>query len=172
MKKEIRDELANIDNRIATGGDDSVQVLSMDWLEQANRCASAKLPLKIASTLAEVDWSSHGQLRGLRMTLKRLLDGCSLDAALAAASAAFSRPCQLQSAETSVDRLRRSLAEGRSLSDAWMNDRYEWAAELLDRLDRGDPEILSTIRIAGCKEGEVKKELRNLMRSGSKTSEN
>ena len=75
-------------------------------------------------------------------------------------------------AETSVDRLRRSLAQGRSLSDAWMNDRYEWAAELLDRLDRSDPEILSTIRIAGCKEGEVKKELRNLMRSGSKTSEN
>lgn len=173
VKKEIRDELAHLDGLVANGAnDDATPVLDADWLVQANRAVNAKLAKAIMSKLADVNWSAYGQLRGLRATLKRVLSGGDVDAALAEARAAFSRPGWPQGVETGLDRLKRYLTEGCSFSDSWMNDRHGWAAEMLDRLDRDDPAVVGVVTEAGWREGDVKKELRNLMRSGSKPSGN
>jgi hypothetical protein len=153
-------------------GDDEPSVLAADWLEHANRAANMKLAGPLASKLAMVDWSAYGQLRGLRATLKRVLSGGDVDVALAEARAAFSRPKRSQDADSGLERFARYLAEEASLSESWLGDRHRWASEILDRLVRDDPAALAVVAKAGHKAADVKKELRNLLRPGSKASEN
>lgn len=171
VKREIRDELAHVDQLVAAEGDNkSETVLSSEWLQQANRSAEAKLPRPQAMKLAAVDWSAHGQLRGLRATLRRVLCGAELDEALAETQAAFARSRKAVQAETCAERLKRYLGGQISFSDAWFTDRRQWATELLARLDLDDPDLLRIMADAGRPASEIKKELRNLMRSGSKSS--
>jgi len=169
VKKEIRDELAHID-RLMIGGsnDEESAVLSSDWLLQANRSADAKVPKPEVMKLVEVDWSQYGQLRGLRATLRRVLCGGDMDIALAETQAGFFRKRKSTPAETSLDRLRRYLAVEGSFSDAWFSDRHSWATELLAQLDLDDPDVLRVVAAAGRSAAEIRKELHNLMRSGSK----
>jgi MoxR-like ATPase len=173
VRKEIRDELAHIDALTASGLDDeATSVLATEWLQQANRSADAKLTKAQVSKLVDVDWSSYGQLRGLRATLRRVLSGGDIDAALAETQTAFARMQKSLAAETSVERLSRYLAGEISFSDAWLSDRHQWATEMLQRLDLDDPELRRVAVAAGRTTTEIKKELRNLMRSGSKSSGN
>jgi Sigma-54 interaction domain len=173
VKKEIRDELAHIDELTAGGtNDEATPILASHWLQHANRSANAKVPKLQASNLAAVDWSRYGQLRGLRATLRRVLCGGDIDAALAETQAAFARTQKPGHAETSVDRLSRYLAGEGTFSDGWLGDRHQWATQMLERLDLDDPGILRVIADAGRTATDIKKELRNLMRSGSKASGN
>ncbi|MBX3451333.1 MAG: sigma 54-interacting transcriptional regulator [Planctomycetaceae bacterium] len=171
VKREIRDELAHIDQLVAADGTDkNATVLSPEWLQQVNRSAETKLPKPLAMKLAAIDWSACGQLRGLRATLRRVLCGTDLDAALAESQAAFARSRKAIQGESNAERFKRYLANGHSLSDAWFSDRHQWATELLGRLDLDDPDLLRIVADAGRTASEIKKELRNLMRSGSKSS--
>jgi Mg-chelatase subunit ChlI len=171
VKREISDELAHIDQLMAAGSsDEGTSVLAPEWLQQANRSADTKLHKPQVMRLADVDWSHYGQLRGLRATLRRVLCGCDIDAALGQTQTAFARKRRTDQGETSVERLRRYLTGPASFSDAWFTDRHQWATELLDRLDRDDPDVRRILADAGRTVGEIKKELRNLMRSGSKLS--
>jgi hypothetical protein len=171
VKREIRDELAHIDGLLAGGSvDEGATVLASDWLQQANRSAEAKLPKTQVLKLVAVDWSQYGQLRGLRATLRRVLCGGDIDAALTETQAAFARRRGAIQGEHGVQRLSRYLAGDSSVSDAWFSDRHQWAAELLERLDVDDPDILRVVTDAGRTASEVRKELRNIMRSGSKPS--
>ena len=171
VKREIRDELAHIDGLMAGGSkDEGTTILASDWLQQANRSADAKLSKPHVMKLVTLDWSQYGQLRGLRATLRRVLSGTDIDAALAEAQVAFARKRKSIQAETSVERLRRYLAREGSFSDAWFSDRHEWATELLTRLDLDDPDVFRVMADAGRTATEIKKELRNIIRSGSKSS--
>lgn len=171
VKREIRDELAHIDELLAANGnDDAATVLSPDWLQQANRSADARLLKPQALKLAAVDWTVCGQLRGLRATLRRVLCGADPDEALAETQIAFARSRKANQAETCAERLKRYLAGQISFSDAWFSDRHQWATELLGRLDLDDPDLLRIMADAGRTASDIKKELRNLMRSGSKSS--
>jgi hypothetical protein len=171
VKREIRDELAHIDGLMAGGSkDEGTTVLASDWLQEANRSADAKLSKPHVMKLVTVDWSQYGQLRGLRATLRRVLSGADIDGALAEAQVAFARKRKSIQAETSVERLRRYLAREGSFSDAWFSDRHGWATELLARLDLDDPDVFRVMADAGRTATEIKKELRNLIRSGSKSS--
>lgn len=171
VKREIHDELAHIDQLVAAGSnDEGATVLAPEWLQQANRSADAKLPKTQVMKLAAVDWSSYGQLRGLRATLRRLLCGTDIDAALAETQTAFARKQRTVEGETCVERLRRYLTGQGGFSDAWFSDRHQWATDLLARLDVDDPDVLRIVTDAGRSAGEIRKELRNLMRSGSKSS--
>ncbi len=173
VKKEIRDELAHIDGLTAGGtSDEGMLVLSSDWLQQANRSADAKLPKSHLSKLVDVAWSNYGQLRGLRATLRRILGGGDIDAVLAETQMAFARTRRSTQAETSIERLNRYLTNDGSISDAWLNDRHGWASEMIHRLDLDDPDILRIVADSGRTAAEIKKDLRNLMRSGSKPSGN
>ena len=90
VKKEIADEVAHIDDLVNSGtSGDPLQVVATKWLERANRGANTRLPSKVVSMLANVDWSRCGQLRGLRATLKRILCGAHVDVALADTQSAF-----------------------------------------------------------------------------------
>ena len=173
VKREIRDELAHIDELMADGSiDEGTTVLASEWLQQVNRSTDAKLPKPQVMKLATVDWSNYGQLRGLRATLRRVLCGADIDAALSETQAAFARTRRSVQAETSVERLSRYLADEGSLSDAWLSDRHQWANEMLQRLELDDPDVRRVVADAGRTATETKKELRNLMRSGSKSSGN
>jgi hypothetical protein len=173
VKREIRDELVHMDELMAgDSNDEGTTVLAADWLQEANRSSLAKLPTTHAIKLASVDWSHYGQLRGLRTTLRQVLCGRDIDAVLADTRVAFARNRKAIQAETSIQRLCRYLAAGVSFSDAWFSDRHQWAAELLARLDLDDPDILRVVTGAGRTTSEIRKDLRNLMRSGSKTSGN
>ncbi len=171
VKTEIRDEVAHVEELLSgVGEDDSPQILAANWLDQTHRSAEAKLPKSAVAKLADIDWSKYGQLRGLRVVLRRVLSGIEVDAALVQAQRTFGKPQATLVAETSVDRLERYLADQRSLSDAWKNDRRHWASEILERLDRDDPAILRILQDAKRSASEFRKELRNLVRSGSKSS--
>jgi hypothetical protein len=172
VKNEIRDEIAHIDGLLAGGGNEEAgTVLASEWLQHANRSVDAKLPKSHGSMLADVDWSSCGQLRGLRATLRRVLCGGDINEALAQTQAAFAKSRRSTQPETSAERLSRYLICEASFSDAWLSDRHHWANEILQRLDLDDPEIHRVISESGQAEAEIKKDLRNLMRSGSKASE-
>lgn len=172
VRKEIGDELAHVDELVNSGtSNDSMQVVASDWLERANRGVASRLSAKVASKLADFDWSKCGQLRGLRATLRRILCGADIDTALTDTQFAFERSSQSPAAETSTERLGRYLASGGGFKDCWIDDRFKWAAEVLERLDRNDPTIREIVVAAGRSIGEVKKELRNLMRAGSQASE-
>jgi MoxR-like ATPase len=171
VRREIRDELVHIDHLVAGDGkDDATTVLAPEWLQHVNRGADTRLPRPQVMKLVSVDWSSYGQLRGLRATLRRVLCGSEIDAALAEIQAAFARKRRSIQAETSVERLKRYLTSKGGFSDAWFSDRHQWATELLTRLDVDDPDVLRLLAEAGRTAGEIKKELRNLLRSGSKSS--
>lgn len=171
VKREIRDELAHIDVlTTGAGNEDGPGVLAPEWLQQANRSADTRLSKPQVLKLAAVDWTSYGQLRGLRSTLRRVLCGSDIDAALAETQAAFARKRKPIQAENSIERLRRYLAGMCSFSDAWFSDRHQWATEMLQRLDLDDPDVRRVLADAGRTASEIRKELRNLMRSGSKPS--
>jgi len=173
VKSEIRDELAHIDALMGRDtNDETALALAPDWLEHANRSATAKLSTAQLSHLADVDWSRYGQLRGLRAALRRILCGGDMDAALAETQVAFARVKQPAAAESGIERLRRYLIEGSGFSEGWLRDRHQWAAEMLRRLESDDPNVQCAVTEAGRTTGDIKKELRNLMRSGSKSSGN
>jgi hypothetical protein len=171
VKREIRDELTHLDQLLSTGnGDDAASVLAPEWLQEANRSADLKLPKAHITKLAEMDWSAFGQLRGLRATLRRLLCGTDIATALEEAQSAYSSKSKTVPGETCIERLIRYTATQGSFSDAWLSDRHEWATELLRRLDQDHPDLLHVLKENGRTVSEVRKELRNLTRSGSKSS--
>lgn len=173
VKREIRDELAHVESLIA-GGDtgDVPSVLAPDWVAHAQRGINSVLSPKTLQHLVEADWSGLGQLRGLRSAIRRILCGCDVGAVLADTKAAFSRPQSAQGIETVVKRLQRYLLGDNSFSDAWLEDRHQWANAILEGLGRGDPEISRAVSGAGLTVPDLKRQLRNLMRSGSKTNSN
>ena len=173
VKREIRDELAHVESLI-TGGDtgDVPSVLAPDWVAHAQRGINSVLSPKTLQQLVDADWSGLGQLRGLRSAIRRILCGCDVGAVLTDTKAAFLRPRSTKGAETAAERLHRYLLGQDSFSDAWLRDRHDWATAILERLDRDDPEIASVVSDTGLTTTEVKKQLRNLMRSGSKASGN
>ena len=171
VRTEIREELAHVEGLLSGASDDNApQILATTWLDQTHRSAQTKLPKAAVAKLADVDWSKYGQLRGLRVVLRRVLSGIDVDAALTQAQRTFGKLQAKVMAETSVDRLGRYLAGEGSFSDAWKNDRYQWAYEMLERLDRDDPDVLRVLQDANRDASEFRKELRNLVRSGSKSS--
>jgi MoxR-like ATPase len=171
VRKEIRDELSHLDLLISKSGqEDSPQILASDWLDYANRSADAKFPLTLAVQLAEIDWREYGQLRGLRAAVKRILRGVDIETAMAETQAAFGRSEKLTNAETNVERLKRYLTNGNSFSEGWMNDRHQWATDILKQLEQDDPLAQRMVAESGCSIVDIKKDLRNLTRSGSRTS--
>jgi Sigma-54 interaction domain len=170
VKQEIRDALAITESLVAGRQVNDCQVLATDWLEHANRGAEGKVGKATLTQLANVDWATHGQLRGLRSTLRRILCGCEVETALLENDAAFNRAPAASEAETSVARLQRYLEENNRFSDAWLNDRRSWASDILQRIELGDSAVQQAITGAGRSSSDVKKDLRNLMRSGSNSS--
>lgn len=170
VKQEIRDALSVTEALIAGRAREDAQILATDWLEHVNRSADGKLGKPIVVRLAEVDWASHGQLRGLRSTLRRILCGCDIETALSENDAAFTRAPIASVAETSVARLQRYLEGENRFSDAWLNDRRSWASDILHRMDQNDLVVQKALSDAGRNPSDVRKDLRNLMRSGSNSS--
>lgn len=168
VRAEIRDEIAHIEELVSDVGDDnSPQILASEWVENVNRSANTKISKAVVAKLADVDWTQYGQLRGLRAVLRRVLSGVSMEAALVQTQSAFSRSQTRSVAETSLERLKRYLAGECSLSEAWKGDRHEWGSEILDRLEANDVALLRVLQDANREQAEIKKELRNLTRSGS-----
>jgi len=167
VKQEIRDALSVTEALIAGRTREDAQILSPEWLKHVHHSAEGKLSKPIVIQLAEVDWASHGQLRGLRATLRRILCGCDLHAALADNDAAFAQPEKVNHALSAIHRLNRYLNSDASLSDVWLKDRHAWAGEILQRMDKNDPAVRQAIENSSRKSADVRKELRNLMRSGS-----
>lgn len=168
IKNEIRNEMAYIDDLVTRFSQENDRnILATDWLAQANCSAAELLPASVVARLADVDWSSHGQLRGLRAALRRILSGCEIDQTLSEIRNSFSTARKSSSAETGIERLQRFLAAELSYSDAWLSDRHQWSVEMLRRLDDDDPAIRHVVAKSGRAAGDVKKELRNLARSGS-----
>lgn len=173
VKNEIREELSHIDLLLGDSPQgQATQVISVEWLEHVNRGADKKLPTPVVMKLVDTNWSEHGQLRGLRTTLRRYLCGVEIDAALSESKTAFSARPSSDATESSVDRLVRYLSNGESLPDCWLNDRHQWAVDILQRLERDDLAVQQAIQQAGGSIAQVKKDLRNLTRTGSPTSGN
>lgn len=171
VRKEIRDELSHLDVLISrSGNEDSPQILAAAWLDYVNRSADAKFPLTLASQLAEIDWREYGQLRGLRAAVKRILRGVDIETAMADTQAAFGRSQKLTNAETSAERFKRYLTNGNSFSEGWMNDRYQWATDILSQLEQDHSFARRIAAESGRNLVDIKKDLRNLTRSGSRTS--
>lgn len=172
VRQETRDELDYLENLISGSGQEkAAQVLASNWFDEASRSTEAKLSKEVASKLAEIDWSQYGQLRGLRVAVKRILSGVDSKAALAETQAAFAHNQEPTGGEKGVDRLKRYLISDNGFSDNWMSDRHQWAADTLRLLDQGDPATNRVVADSDRSLGEVKKELRNLLRAGSATSE-
>ena len=167
----MRSELVHIDGLVgADDGESPSQVLAAEWFDHAHRSAGTRLSKTVLMKLADVQWAECGQLRGLRATLRRILCGADIDLALAETKATFMRPKGLVTSETAIDRLTRYLGTNSTLSDGWMSDRHAWATEILRLLDRDDPTALRMVSKSGRSASEIKKDLRNLARSGSNTS--
>lgn len=172
VKNEIREEMAHIDDLLMSPSQPNEQhVLASDWLAQAHRSAEEPLSPAIAARLADVDWTDHGQLRGLRATLRRILSGGDLDQTLFETHEAFATSRKSTRLETGIERLARYLTTDLTYSDAWLSDRHQWSSEMLRRFDENDPAIRQIVAASGRSIGDVKKELRNLTRSGSSPGE-
>ena len=167
VRNEIREELAHVDGLVNSG---ATQVVASEWLERANRGISARVPAKVATELADFDWAEFGQLRGLRAALRRILLGSDVDVALDETRCAFATKTPATFRETSVDRLQRYLGGKKGFSDCWLSDRFAWANDVLQRMERDDPDIREAISSSGRSPAEIKKKLRNLTRSGSRVS--
>lgn len=172
VRKELRDELTHLDALVANynQGEDT-QVLAPDWHTQASRDVEAKLSPRTAARLANVDWAEYGQLRGLRTALKKILCGVAPERALAETQAAFAWSQGRAGGESSMERLKRYLTDGGSLSKGWISDRRQWATDTLKLLEQHDPLAHRLCADSGRSVSDVKKELRNLLRSGSRPSE-
>jgi hypothetical protein len=171
VQKEILDELVQIDKLLGhSDGGDAADVLAPDWLAHAHRSAGVRVPAPVIVKLADVEWAQCGQLRGLRAVLKRILCGMDPDLALAEARAAFGPPRKARDADTGVDRLRRYLAAGAGFSEGWREDRHLWADEMLQLLNQDDAAARQAVAESDRSLTAVKKELRNIARSGSNPS--
>lgn len=172
VKSEIREEMAHIDCLLSgTSQCTDHNILATEWLAQAHRSAEEPLSPAIVNRLANIDWAEHGQLRGLRTTLRRILSGGDIDQTLSETHEAFATSRKSVHAETGIDRLQRYLATDLSYSDAWLSDRHQWSSEMLRRFDEDDPAVRQIVVESGRAIGDVKKELRNLTRSGSSPGE-
>jgi hypothetical protein len=175
LRQVAAEELAHINE--CEPETDSSPGPSAHWRSMLERIARFKLAPELVDMLASTDWPKLGESRGMRVVLRRIMNGQSARDACASlatgecharesnvASAALEPPTLL----SDVGLLINAAKAGASLSVTWGRMRREWAARVLEHF-RSDgtvvTQILSNAGITSETIQRQKEQLKNLKRN-------
>jgi DNA polymerase III delta prime subunit len=142
-------------------------VVAPFWIQTLERRTRAALTASETEKLADLDWSTRDEFRGLYAVTEQALTGHSLEEAISRLELNRIINRRNQNSEDDADRLERYFANGHTVAEGWQADKVSWAARLNDRLKNHDSRLSAILQTFSFERARLKKLLENILRRTS-----